>query len=149
MTLHERLGQEIKAAMLARNADRLLALRALKSALGYLAIELKSDAVGDVDFVAVVQKEVKKRRDSVEQFVKGGREELAAKERAEILVLEEFLPQALAPAELESLVRAVIAELGAASRKDMGPVIKAVQARAAGRADGRTISTLVGQLLPA
>ena len=95
-----------------------------------------------------MQKEVKKRRDSMEQFEKGGRAELAAKERVEIGVLEEFLPKAMSPEELESLVRAVIQELGAASKKEMGPVIKAVQAKAAGRADGKSISGLVGRLLP-
>jgi len=148
MTLQDRLAQEIKAAMLARDADRLSALRMLKSALGYAQIERKTDNLPDAEFVALVQKEVKKRRDSVEQFEKGGRAELAAKEKHEIAVLEAFLPKPLSPEELEALVRATIQETGATSKKDMGPVIKAVQARAAGRADGKTISGLVGKLLP-
>ncbi|MCC7374988.1 MAG: GatB/YqeY domain-containing protein [Verrucomicrobiales bacterium] len=148
MSLNDRLGQELKAAMLARDAERLGALRLLKAALGYLAIEKKVDSLPDAEFIAVVQKEVKKRRDSIEQFEKGGRPELAAKEKAEIAVLEAFLPQALSAEELETLVRQIIAETGATSKKDMGPVIKAVQAKAAGRADGRAISTLVGKLLP-
>ena len=96
----------------------------------------------------MVQKEVKKRRDSVEQFEKGGRPELAEKEKKEIAILEEFLPKALSPEELEQLVKATIAEVGATSKKDMGAVIKAVQAKAAGRADGKSISGLVGKLLP-
>jgi uncharacterized protein YqeY len=100
------------------------------------------------DFVAVVQKEVKKRRDSIEQFEKGGRPELAEKEKKEITVLETFLPKALSPEELEQLVKATIQEVGATSKKEMGPVIKAVQAKAAGRAEGKTISALVGKLLP-
>lgn len=148
MSLNDRLGQELKAAMLARDADRLGALRLLKAALGYVAIEKKVDSLSDADVVAVVQKEVKKRRDSIEQFEKAGRTELAAKEKAEIAVLEGFLPQALSAEELETLVRQVIAETGATSKKEMGPVIKAVQAKAGGRADGRAISTLVGKLLP-
>ncbi len=148
MSLNERLGQELKAAMLAKDADRLGALRMLKSALGYAAMERKVDSLGDADFVAVVQKEVKKRRDAVEQFTAGGRMELAAKEAAEIKVLEAFLPQMLTAGELEALVRGTIAELGATSKKEMGAVIKAVQAKAAGRAEGRAISTLVGGLLP-
>ncbi len=148
MSLNDRLGQDLKAAMLAKDADRLSTLRLLKAALGYLAIEKKVDSLPDAEFIAVVQKEVKKRRDSIEQFEKGGRPELAAKELAEITVLEGFLPQALSAEELESLIRQVIAETGAASKKDMGPVIKAVQSKAAGRADGRAISTLVGKLLP-
>jgi uncharacterized protein YqeY len=148
MSLNERLGQELKAAMLAKDADRLGALRMLKSALGYAAMERKVESLGDTDFVAVVQKEVKKRRDAVEQFTAGGRAELAAKEAAEIKVLEAFLPQMLTAGELEALVRGTIAELGATSKKEMGAVIKAVQAKAAGRAEGRAISTLVGGLLP-
>jgi hypothetical protein len=148
MSLQERLGQEIKAAMLAKNASRLSALRMLKSAAGYAQIERKTENLSDADFVTLVQKEVKKRRDSVEQFEKGGRPELAANEQQEIAVLETFLPQPLTAEELEKLVRATIQELNATSKKDMGPVIKAVQATAAGRADGKTISTLVGKLLP-
>ena len=148
MSLQERISQEIKAAMLARDADRLSALRMLKSALGYAQIERKTDNLPDAEVVALVQKEVKKRRDSVEQFEKGGRAELAAKEKQEISVLESFLPQPLTPEVLEKLVRDTISELGATTKKDMGTVIKAVQAKAAGRADGRTISGLVGKLLP-
>jgi uncharacterized protein YqeY len=148
MSLQERVSQEIKAAMLAKAADRLSALRMLKSALGYAQIERKTENLPDAEVVAIVQKEVKKRRDSVEQFEKGGRAELAAKEKEEIAVLEMFLPKALSPEELEKLVRAAIQELGATSKKDMGPVIKAVQAKAAGSADGKSISALVGKLLP-
>jgi len=142
------LSQEIKAAMLAKDADRLSTLRLLKSAVGYAQIERKTESLSDGDFIAVVQKEVKKRRDSIEQFDKGGRPELAEKERKEILVLETFLPKPLSAEELEQLVKATIQELGATSKKDMGPVIKAVQAKAAGRADGKSISGLVGKLLP-
>jgi uncharacterized protein YqeY len=148
MSLQERLSQEIKSAMLAKDAERLGTLRLLKSALGYAQIEKKTETISDADFVALVQKEVKKRRDSIEQFEKGGRPELAAKEKQEIAVLETFLPQAMPEAELEQLVRATIQEVGATSKKDMGQVIKAVQAKVAGRADGKAISGLVGKLLP-
>jgi uncharacterized protein YqeY len=148
MTLQERLGQEIKAAMLARDAERLGALRMLKSAIGYYQIEKKIESLPDADFVSLVQKEVKKRRDSIEQFEKGGRLELAEKEKKEITVLEQFLPKPLAPEELEQMVRETIAETGATSKRDMGAVIKAVQTKSAGRADGKSISQLVGKLLP-
>ena len=148
MTLQERLSQELKAAMMAKDADRLGVLRMLKSAIGYVQIERKTETTSDADFVGIVQKEAKKRRDSVEQFEKGGRPELADKERKEISVLETFLPKALSPEELEILVKAAIQETGATSKKDMGAVMKAVQANVAGRADGKTISTLVGKLLP-
>ncbi len=147
MSLQDQLSQEIKTAMLAKDADRLSALRMLKSALGYAQIERKTESLPDSEVVTLVQKEVKKRRDSMDQFEKAGRAELAAKEKQEIVVLESFLPQPLPPEELEKLVRATIQELGAASKKDMGPVIKAVQAKAAGRADGKSVSALVGKLL--
>src|SRR5262249_4420917 len=148
MSLQERLNQEIKSAMLAKDADRLGALRMLKSSIGYILIEKKVESLSDADFIAVVQKEVKKRRDSIEQYEKGGRPELAAKEKQEITVLEAFLPQPLSTDELEKMIREAITETGATSKKDMGPVIKAVQAKAAGRAEGKTISQIVGRLLP-
>lgn len=147
MTLQERLSQEIKSAMLAKDADRLSTLRLLKSVVGYVQIERKTENLSDADFLGVVQKEVKKRRDAIEQYEKGGRPELAAREKQEITVLETYLPKPLSAEELEQLVKTTIQETGATSKKDMGPVIKAVQAKAAGRADGKTISALVGKLL--
>ena len=148
MTLQERLAQEMKSAMLTKEADKLSTLRLLKSVIGYLLVERKTETLSDADFVGVVQKEVKKRRDAIDQYEKGGRPELAAKEKKEISVLETFLPQAMSPEELDQLIKATIAETGATSKKDMGPVIKAVQTKAAGRADGKTISGIVGKLLP-
>ena len=148
MSAQERLSAEIKAAMLAKDADRLSALRLLKSAVGYAQIERKTDNLSDADFITVVQREVKKRRDSIEQFEKGGRPELANRERHEVTILETFLPTPLSAEELEHMVNAAIHEIGATSKKDMGPVIKAVQAKTAGRADGKTISALVSKLLP-
>ena len=148
MRLLDRLAQEIRSAMLARDADRLSTLRLLKSAIGYVQIERKTDELSDSDVIAVIQKEIKKRRDSVEQYDRGGRPELAAREKQEITVLESFLPQPLSPEELEQLIRSAIQEVGATSRKEMGTVIKTVQTKAAGRADGKSISTMVGRLLP-
>jgi uncharacterized protein YqeY len=148
MALQDRLSGDIKAAMLAKDADRLSTLRLLKSAIGYTQIERKTENLSDADFVAVVQKEIKKRRDAIEQYEKGARPELVEKEKKEIVVLEQFLPTPFSPTELEQLIRSTIAETGATSKKDMGPVIKAVQVKAAGRADGKTISAAVGKLLP-
>ncbi len=148
MPLQDKISQEIKAAMLAKDAARLSTLRLLKSALGYLQIEKKTDSLGDAEVIATVQKEIKKRRDSIEQYQAAGRAEQAATELAEVAVLETFLPKPLSPEELEQLVRTTIAEVGATSKKEMGPVIKAVQAKVEGRADGRSISTVVGKLLP-
>jgi uncharacterized protein YqeY len=148
ITLQERVQQELKSAMLAKETERLATLRLLKSALGYLQIERKVDQLSDSDVITVVQKEIKKRRDAIDQFKAGGRPELAEKEGRELAVLETLLPVPLSAEELEQLVRATIQETGATNKKDMGPVIKAVQAKAAGRADGKSISTLVGKLLP-
>lgn len=148
MNAQERLSQEIKAAMLAKDADRLSTLRLLKSAVGYAQIERKTDNLSEADFISVVQKEVKKRRDSIEQFEKGGRSELADRERKEVVILETFLPAPLSQGDLEALVKSVISEMGATGKKDMGPVIKAVQAKAGGRAEGKTISSVVAKLLP-
>lgn len=134
--------------MMAKDADKLGALRMLKSAVGYAQIERKTENLSDMDFVAIVQKEVKKRRDSMEQFEKGGRPELAEKEKKEAATLVMFLPKPLSAEELEQLVKATIQEVGATGKKDMGAVMKAVQAKVAGRADGKTISGLVGKLLP-
>ena len=147
MSLEERIQQGLKAAMLAKDTDRLATLRLLKSAVGYLQIERKFEHLSDIEVIAVIQKEIKKRRDAIEQYQAGARPELAEKEAREMAVLESFLPQPLAPEELEQLVRATIQELGAASKKDMGAVIKAVQGKAAGRADGKNISALTGKLL--
>ncbi len=148
MTLLERLSQEIKSAMLAKNAERLGTLRLLKSAIDYAQMERPNENLSESEMISIAQKEVKKRRDSIEQFEKGGRPELAAKEKEEIFVLESFLPQALSAGELEQLVKLAIQETGATNKKQMGQVIKAVQAKAGGRAEGKTISDLVGKLLP-
>lgn len=148
MSLQLRITEELKAAMVARNADRTGALRLIKSALGYAQIEKKTDSLSDADVTGVLQKEAKKRTNAISEYTAAGREELAAKERAELAIIEEFLPKALSPEALEALVKAVIAETGATSKKDMSAVMKATLARAAGQADGKSVSALVGRLLP-
>ncbi len=147
MNLQDRLTRDMQEALRAKDAERLGTLRLLKSALGYAQLERNEDALLDSDFIAVVQKEVKKRRDAAEQYRSAGRAELAEREERECAVLESYLPQRFTPEELESLVREVIQETGATSKRQMGTVIKAVQAKAAGRADGKTISEYVGRLL--
>ncbi|MEN9545301.1 MAG: hypothetical protein RLZZ34_2738 [Verrucomicrobiota bacterium] len=148
MSLQQRVTDELKSSMMARQAVRTGTLRMLKAALGYAQIEKKTETLSDADVMAVIQREAKKRRDSIEEFEKAGRAEMAANEKAELEVLSEFLPKPLSAEELESLVRAVIAEVGAASKKDMGLVMKATQAKIDGRADGKTVSALVSRLLP-
>jgi uncharacterized protein YqeY len=137
-----------KEAMLARDAERTGALRMLKSAIGYAQIEKKVDVLPDADVLAVIQREAKKRKDAIDEYEKAGRAELAAKEQSELKVIADFLPQPLSMEEVEALVREAIAEVGATSKKDMGLVMKAAQAKAAGRADGKALSAVVGRLLP-
>lgn len=148
MSLQQRVTDDLKSAMMAREAVRTATLRMLKAALGYAQIEKKTDTLSDAEVMAVIQREAKKRRDAIEEFEKGGRSEMAANERAELEVLAGFLPKALSPEELEALIRAVIAEVGATSKKEMGAVMKAAQVRIDGRADGRSVSALVSRLLP-
>src|SRR2546422_8958865 len=141
MALLDLIQQELKAAMLAKDAERLGTWRLLKSAIGYAQIEKKTETLSEAEVVALIHKEIKKRRDAAEQFQGGGRPELAAKENAEVRVLEAFLPQPLSAEELAELVRAAVKELGAAGKKDMGAAIKAGQGKAAGRADGKATTT--------
>jgi len=148
MSLQQKITDALKSAMLAKQAERTTALRALKSALGYAQIEKKVDSLDDAAVLAVIQKEAKKRKDSIEEFEKGGRADLASTERAELAVLSEFLPTALSDEEVEALVREAIAEAGATSKKDMGAVMKLATAKAAGRADGKALSGLDSRLLP-
>jgi uncharacterized protein YqeY len=145
MTFQARIDQDIKAAMMARETAKLGVLRMLKTSLMNAAIEKggAGSTLDDTEALAIVRKEVKKRQDSVEAFEKGGRPEMAASEKAEIEILNAYLPQQLSAAELEALVQAAIAEAGATSKKDMGAVMKLVNAKAAGRADGRTLSAEV------
>lgn len=149
MSLAQQLTDDMKTAMKAKDTVALNVVRGLKSAIKYAAIE-KFGADGElpeVDAIAVVRKEVKKRQDSVASYEQGGRPDLAETEKAEIAVLEKYLPAAMSAEEVEKLVNSVILELGATSKKDMGNVMKVLNERAAGRVDNRTLSTEVGKRL--
>jgi uncharacterized protein len=149
MTLQEKIDSDLKEAMKAKEAERLSVLRMVKSAMMNVAIE-KHGAGGklaDSDAIAVLRKQVKQRRDSVAGFEKGGRPELAEKERREIGILSSYLPQPLTAEEVASIVQAAIAESGASSKAQMGQVMKIVNEKAAGRADGRTLSEAVQKAL--
>ena len=140
MTLQDRIDADLKDAMRAREAGKLSVLRGLKSALKYAAIEKADAALDDSAAVQVIRKQVKQRQDSIESFEKGGRPELAAKEKEELEILNAYLPKRLSPEELSALVRETIVEVGATSKAQMGVVMKALQAKVAGRADGKTLS---------
>ena len=149
MTLQERVDSDLKEAMRAKDATKLGVLRMLKSALKYAAIA-KSDAeaeLSDAEAVQVIRKQAKQRQDSLESFEKGGRAELADKEKEELAILNTYLPQGMSPDELAKVVRETIAELGATSKAQMGAVMKALQAKVGGRADGKTLSSEVQKQL--
>jgi uncharacterized protein YqeY len=136
-------------AMRAKAATRLGVLRMLKSALKYAAIEKAgpAEAMSDAEAVQVVRKQVKQRQDSIESFEKGGRPELAAKEKEELAVLNSYLPEQMGSEELTAAVRDTILELNAASKAQMGAVMKALQAKIGGRVDGKTLSQEVQRQL--
>jgi len=143
MTLKQTILSDLTASMKAQDAPRTSTLRMVKAALQNREIE-KGGELDDEEMAKLLRSLVKQRQDSVEQYAKAGREELAEKERAEITVIDAYLPQAASVEIIEAAVAAAISETGASSMKDMGKVMKAVQAALAGQnADGRTISEVV------
>jgi len=143
MTLREQIISDMTASMKAQDAPRTSTLRMVKAAMQNRQIE-KGGELDDEEMGKLLRSLVKQRRDSVEQYEKGGRQDLAEKEKAEIEVIEAYLPQAASRDEIEAAVAAAIAETGAGSMKDMGKVMKSVQAALAGKnADGRTVSEIV------
>jgi uncharacterized protein YqeY len=149
MTLQQRVDTDLKEAMRARNAEKLGVLRMLKSALKYAAIA-KSGAetdLSDAEAVQVIRKQARQRQDSIESFEKGGRAELAEKERQELAILNAYLPQQMSADDLAQVVRETIVEIGATSKAQIGAVMKALQAKIAGRADGRMLSAEVQRQL--
>jgi uncharacterized protein YqeY len=150
MPLSAQIVEDMKTAMKAKDTVALNVVRGLKSAIKYAAIE-KFGADGeldDTDAILVVRKEIKKRQDSVASYESAARQDLADVEKAEIAVLEKYLPAAMSAEDLVKLVEAVIAELGATSKKEMGSVMKVLQERAEGRADNRALSSEVAKRLP-
>ena len=146
--LTDKIAADMKDAMRAKDAPRLSTLRMLKSAVEYHKIEKKQEQLTDADVVTVIKKQIKQRQDSIEGFEKGGRADLVEKEKAELVVLKSYLPEEMSQAQLEEIVNAVVTELGATTKADMGKVMKAVQAKVAGRADNRLVSQLVSAKLP-
>jgi uncharacterized protein YqeY len=148
MTLKERLDADMKAAMKDKDAPRLSVIRMLKSAVKYREIEVMK-TLDDAGVQGVISSEIKRRRDSVEQYRQGAREDLASKEEAEIAVLQSYLPAQLSPDELGKVVDAVIQRVGAQGPKDMGKVMKELVPEVQGKAEGKMVSELVKQKLSA
>jgi uncharacterized protein len=145
--LTEQIRTDMTAAMKAKEAERLSTLRMLQSAMKYQQIEVGHE-LSDEEALAIIRKAVKQRIDSIEQYTKGNRPELAAKEASEMEILKAYLPPELSEEELENGLREIIASTGAASKKDMGKVMKEATARFKGRVDGKKIQEVVGRLLP-
>jgi hypothetical protein len=147
--LLEQLDTQLKEAMRAKDMVKVNALRMLRSAIGYHLLEKggKDKPATDAEVIAVAQKQIKQRRDSIESYEKGGRADLAEKEKIELAVLESYLPKQLSQEELTAIVKATIAEVGATSKAQMGTVMKALMPKVAGKADGKLVSQAVQQNL--
>ena len=148
MTLEQQIQEDIKGAMKAKNNVALAATRAVKGEiLLFKTSEGGSKDVTDADVLKMVQKLIKQRRESAEQYTAAGRQELADNELAEAAAMEKYLPKQLSVEEVKAKVREIIAQVGASSLKDMGKVMGAANKALAGQSDGRTISTVVKELL--
>lgn len=142
MPLKEQLDADLKAAMRAKDEVKLSVVRMLKSAIKYREIELMKP-LDDAGVLGVISSEIKRRKDSVEQYTAGNRADLAAKETAEIAVLQGWLPAQLSEAELKALVEAAVQKSGAQGPKDMGAVMKLLMPDTQGKADGKVVSEMV------
>jgi hypothetical protein len=143
MSLKQQIISDMTAAMKAKDAARTSTLRMLKAAITNREKEGGTE-IGDEEVTKLLRSQLKQRRDSVEQYQKGGRQDLADKEQAEITIIEAYLPQAASQEEIDQAVAAAITETGASSMKDMGAVMKAAMARLAGKnADGKAVSEAV------
>ena len=148
MTLEEHLDADLKDAMKNNDTTRKLAIRAVKTAITEAKVSgTEAKTLNDADVLAIITKQVKQRRDSIIEYNKGGRPDLAAQEQAEIAVLEVYLPKQLSEAEIRARAQAVIAELGVTDMKGFGPVMKRLSADLRGIADGQIINRVVRELL--
>ncbi|MCP4437926.1 MAG: GatB/YqeY domain-containing protein [Aureispira sp.] len=147
MSLSDQINQGLKAAMKAKDDVRKRTLRAIKSEILLLKTDGTGAEITEEKEIKLLQKMAKQREDSLSTFEQQGRDELAQKEREELVIIKEFLPKQMDPAELEAAIKAIIEKVGASSMKDMGKVMGMASKEFAGKADGKTISTLVRQLL--
>ena len=142
MSLKDRISEDMKEAMKAHEKDRLAVIRMVRSAIRQTEIDGKKE-LDDEGVIAVISKELKMRKDSLEEFGKGGREDLVEKTRAEIEVLLPYLPEQLSEEEVKAMVEDAVKETGAASVKDMGKVMGVLMPKVKGRADGKLVNRLV------
>jgi len=145
--LSDRIDSEFKQAMKDKAAVKVSTLSFLRSQLKYVAIDKKTEKLEDADVVTVIKKQMKQRQDSIEQYEKGNRPELASKEKEELVILKSYLPEEMSLADLEKIVAEVITATGAQGMKDMGKVMKEVGAKTAGKADNKAVSDVVKKSL--
>lgn len=143
----DRIKNDLKEAMRGGDATAVSTLRMLMSQFQYARIEAGHD-LQEAEVLAILERAVKTRREAIEQFEKGGRADLAAKERAEIAVVQRYLPEAMSPEAVAAAVDALIGELGATGKKDLGRVMKEFMARHRGRVDGKAVNALIAARLP-
>jgi len=147
MTLEERLDADLKEAMKAKAEIKVSTLRMLRSGMKNLAIEKKTEKLEDKDVMSIIAKQIKQHKDSIEGFTKGNRQDLVDKEKAELVILESYMPKMMSADELKPIVKSAIAAVGAKGRADMGKVMKAVAEEARGIADGKMLSQMVSEEL--
>ena len=147
MTLEEKINNDLKTAMKAKDQISLRGIRAIKSAIMLVKTDGSGNELNDESEIKLLQKLVKQRKDSLEIYEKQNREDLAVKEREEIGVIEKYLPKQMDESELEGIIQQIISQTGAESMKDMGKVMGMASKQLAGKADGKTISMVVKQLL--
>ena len=143
MSLKEQILSDIKTSMKARDTETVSALRMANSALKNKEIELRPNTLTDEDVISVLKKLSKQRKDSIEQFEKAGRDDLAQKEQKELVVLEKYLPEQMSEEQITAVVLSCIDEVGATSMKDMGKLMQAVTAKTQGSADNKLVSQIV------
>ena len=146
-SLRERLREDLKAAMRAREIVRRDTIRMLEAAIKNAEIERRGEELADEDVLAILQRQMKQRRDSIEQFEQGGREDLAEIERAEMAVIEAYLPEQLSRGDIAEAARRVIGQVGASGPGDRGKVMGPLMKELRGRADGAAVNAVVSELL--
>src|SRR3989338_9903167 len=147
MTLNERFGDDLKEALKKGDSGRVSTLRMLIAALRNYEIEKKVKQLEDVDIYQILQRQIKQHKDSIEQFSRGSRQDLADKEEAELAILESYMPPQLDRSQIIKLIDEAMAESGASTKRDAGKVMKLVMEKAKGRADGKSINALVMERL--
>ncbi len=147
MSLEEKINKDLTEAVKAKDQNKVSSLRMLKADIESVFIQKKRVELKDEDVIKVIKSRIKKHKESIEQFTKGNRTDLADKEKKELEVLKPYAPQEMPKEKIEKLVKEAIAESGATSKKEMGKVMKLVMSKAGGKADGKTVSQIVSGLL--